>query len=131
MKGKLSITRRVEGNGDGVISLTMIDETSGAKFLDVEIDLASFAETLTGLARVEVNYSLENLELVGRTRETKRVFIAERKSGPRLSKADTAAGWVHWNGYGNHHNSTTKDGVSGYECSVIRYLDEPDNFPEE
>lgn len=131
MNGKLSITRRMNGDGSGIINLTMIDENSGAKFLDAEIDLASFAEALTGLARVDVEYELENLEIVGRTRETKRVFIAERKTGVRLSKADVAEGWQYWSGYGNHHNSKIKNDVSGYECTVVRYLDEPDNFPEE
>lgn len=128
MKGNISISRR----NDGMITLSIIDTASGRKAVSVEMSATTLGEALTGAARLDVDFELENLELIGKTKELKTVWLKDRgKKGPRLSKADVAEGWEAWSGYGNHHYSEERNGVDGYKVSLARYVETPDVFEME
>lgn len=125
MKGNISISRR----NDGMITMSIIDTASGRKAVSVEMTPQTLGEALTGAARIDVDFTLENLDLIGKTKESKKVWMKDRgKKGPRMTKADVAEGWEVWSGYGNHHYSKEKDGVAGYEVALARYVETPDVF---
>lgn len=128
MKGNLSISRR----NDGVIMLSIIDSACGRKIVSVEMDAKTLGEALTGAARLDVDFELDNLDLMGKTKELKTVWLKDRgKKGPRLAKADVAEGWEAWSGYGNHHYSEERNGVAGFKVSLARYVETPDTFEME
>ena len=125
MKGNISISRR----NDGMICLHIIDNACGRTVVSVEMNAQTLGEALTGAARLDVDFELNNLDLLGKTKELKTVWLKDRgKKGPRLSKADVAEGWEAWSGYGNHHYSEERKGVPGYKVSLARYVETPDVF---
>lgn len=128
MKGNISISRR----NDGMVCLNIIDVACGRTVVAVEMTPQTLGECLTGAARLDVDFKIENLEYLGKTKEIKKVWMKDRgKKGPRMTKADQAEGWEVWSGYGNHHYSKEKDGVAGYEVSLARYVETPDIFEME
>lgn len=128
MKGKISISRR----NDGVICLNIIDEACGRTAVSVVMSPQTLGECLTGAARLDVDFTLENLDLLGKTKEIKKVWMKDRgKKGPRMKASDIAEGWEVWSGYGNHHYSKEKNGVAGYEVALARYVETPDVFEME
>jgi hypothetical protein len=71
LEGQISISRPSGGDRDGeYVSITLKDNKSRIEFLRVEVDLARFAEALTGLSCVPVTLNVRSLDLVGRTRIT-------------------------------------------------------------
>lgn len=125
MKGKISISRR----NDGVITLSIIDNACGRTVVAVEMSPQTLGECLTGAARLDVDFQLENLDLMGKTKELKTVWMKDRGSkGPRMKASDIAEGWEVWSGYGNHHYSEERNGVAGYKVSLARYVETPDVF---
>ena len=57
---------RPSGAGDEVIRIAIMDETSRARFVELEIGLADFTSVLTGLSEVKCNGTVRNLEVVGK-----------------------------------------------------------------
>ncbi|MFA7287151.1 MAG: hypothetical protein WC052_05815 [Patescibacteria group bacterium] len=129
MKGNISISRRNDGN----VSMTIIDSASGRTAFSATFSPTTLGEALTGAARQDIDFELENKDIIGKQRETKHVWVKDRgKKGPLLKKKDVEEGWAPLGGhYGNHHYTKEKDGVHGWEISLVRYVEIPDVFEME
>lgn len=68
-KCSLSISRPSYGDGREKISIRVKDESSRIEFLEIEIDLVSFAKAITGLSEVKCEMVTRRLEHVGKTEE--------------------------------------------------------------
>ena len=126
LKGHLTISRPQCGGGEKYISITFVDEKSSAEFLAAKIDLANFAEALTGLGRVECSFELRP-SLVGKTEEIKDVEVIVSDGAYSLTDKqleDILApyernGWKgHLRDLKNHHRRTTH----GYTVTFERYV---------
>lgn len=64
MKGKLTITRpnRLENE---VVEIIIRDDACKSDFVKVEIPLDDFTRAITGQARIDVNLTVKDLEVVG------------------------------------------------------------------
>lgn len=137
LKGRLSISRNTNTNtGDNSLVITVEDAESHRKFLQINISANDLIGALSNLYGQNCTYTInEKAALNGHRQETKKIFIAERKSNSaedaRIPKKYAKHGWAYWGGYGNHHNRTTKDGKDGYICSMIRYVAPTTDFEEE
>ena len=74
LKGNISITRPCSYDGKEYISVQIECEESHTRFIDLEIGYKEFAQALTGLSSVPVEFKVRNLESVG-----KRKVITRRK----------------------------------------------------
>lgn len=76
MKGSISISRPTYGNGDKFIVITVTDDSSQARFIDVKIGYEQFTEALTGISGVEIDFDVRALSYVGMkmVREKRRIL---------------------------------------------------------
>lgn len=80
LPGKVSISR-VHSSHDGVshhgdyMNITIVDENSGVEFVDVQVDIKTFMDVLTGLARQPCEFELRLPELVGMVKEGKSELV--------------------------------------------------------
>lgn len=80
LAGKLSISR-VHSSHDGVshhgdyMNITIVDESSRVQFVDVQVDIKTFMDVLTGLARQPCEFELRQSELVGMIKEYKSLLV--------------------------------------------------------
>ena len=68
LKGKIDITRPSRYDGKDVISITLKDDSSLVRFLEIELSPETMMMALTGLSGQEVEFKVRNLELVGKKR---------------------------------------------------------------
>lgn len=136
MKGKISIGKvtccgRPE---EDYISITVEDELSSINFLEVKMDLESFAKALMGLGNVPVEFELRGLDRVGKRYEykTEQVYVPNDHTGftsddlidKAVSKKETD-GWIgSRRDCKNQHNMVDcdKEGVT-YNVHFCRWVD--------
>lgn len=77
LKGKLTISRPQGSRLDDEphISITLMDADSGCEAVEVRINLASFAEALTGMGHVACEFSWNDSGIIGKIREHKQVEV--------------------------------------------------------
>lgn len=132
MKGRLQITRW----SDDTVHIQIEDALSGIRFVDVEMDLTTFAQAITSMS-VGVNFESSSLHLVGMTRENKQVALTRSKPYNGSWNDDAAMeecvredlarhetdGWVgSWRDAFNNHN-LVKGTVETYRVGYTRYVD--------
>ncbi len=139
LKGKITISRPTSTHRDPYVSITVIDAESGTEAVEVQMDLASFAEALTGMGRTECEFSWNDSGRIGKIREIKQVpvFVPD---GPWDDRRDDAARAlaVHevdgWHGSvsdaTNHHRSMQREASGGKQGSwqsvgFERWVDPP------
>lgn len=71
-KGNITISRPSNFDGTDVIRIVVRDEKSRVTFLELEIDPALFAMSLTGRSEQECNFELYKTEFVGKTKVTEK-----------------------------------------------------------
>ena len=130
----LSIGRAAEtDDGKTAFRLSVKDNNTGFRLLEVTIDGAELMNALANLMDrpCKLEFDERGMSHYGKRRETMSYKILERKSGAKLPAKLVAAGWEHWNGYGNHHAARTDDqGRRCYLCTLIRYVECDDFEPE-
>jgi len=77
LQGKLSISRVHCGHGDDYMNLSIVDESSGVQFVDVQIDIKTFMDVLTGMARQPCEFELRRPDRVGMIKEGKTVLMPQ------------------------------------------------------
>lgn len=69
LKGNITISRPHGGTSNNdVIRIAIQDEMSRARFVEVEVSLADFAQAITGLAFTPATLRVDRLEVVGKNR---------------------------------------------------------------
>jgi hypothetical protein len=132
MKGNITISRfsNYREEDDKSVSISIEDEASGTRFIEVRMTPRDFMLALTGQGYVDVDFELR-ADLVGKRREIKtenipvsdysvsddeieEVLAAYEVDGWRASRGDLK----------NHHNHIgDEDGRDYYSVGFIRYLD--------
>lgn len=116
LQGKISISR-VHSSHDGVshhgdyMNVTIVDESSGIQFVDVQVDIKTFMDVLTGLARQPCEFELRQPEFVGMVKEMKSELVpkpewhATEKDLDGILASFEVDGWTATReNIKNHHN---------------------------
>lgn len=130
MKGTLTISNPMYGCGKKKIRIDVTDETSRTRFLALELDLAAFAEAITGLAGIECDIDVHNLDRVGKKLEKReieflvaeKVWLHDKELAIDLAKAATPEGWVADTYYGSKDSFFTKDGDQWARTTIRRWV---------
>jgi len=132
MKGKLTISRPMYGDGREAISIKVKDSASRTSFLEVEIGMADFAKCLTGCAEIECDISVKGLCYVGMTKETKTIDIlcpsglygeAQEEAATLLARKHEIDGWICDGYWRNQKSFFQKNGETWAMASFYRYVD--------
>ena len=70
MKGSLTISRPQYSCGKRAVRIEVEDDLSCVRFVTVEVPLEAFAEALTGMACVDVDFDVRGLQYVGMRKVT-------------------------------------------------------------
>jgi hypothetical protein len=132
MKGSITISRfhNYRDGDDMSISITLTDETSRTRFLEVRMTPRDFANALTGQGEVSVEFDLR-AQHVGKKLEVKAEKIPVSGYAPPADEIDRLLleyevdGWMaSTEDFHNHHRyGTNKDGSSYYAVSLVRYVE--------
>ncbi len=109
--GTLSIHRTTSGDGP-YVSITLTDDRSRLRVVDLRVELLEFAHAITGLAEQGVSYRVNKSPDVGKKKEVEECIVAvpegrdEWEQQARDIVRDQAAdGWdVRLSDLMNHHN---------------------------
>jgi hypothetical protein len=132
LKGHLQISHYF---GTDIFRIEVEDDSSGIKFLEVELDAKTLMLALTAQYS-ECEFELRGVEHVGKTRETKKVVVALEQD-VRYDTTDEEKrallapyevdGWIgHARDLGNHHNLcrvNNDKGTVAYEVGFHRFVD--------
>lgn len=66
LKGKVSISRIKSNKEEDTVVITLHDELSGVKVIDIEIGMLEFAQVITGLSYIECEFNLNTSGTVGK-----------------------------------------------------------------
>ncbi len=142
LKGKITISRPTSSHAEPYVSITVIDELAGREAVSVEIELANFAEALTGLSRVPCKLEWNDSGVIGKIRETKtepvfipgKVYASNRDEIARNALANHETdGWTgSVSDATNHHRRIDRrspEGLDGAWQSVHfeRWVDAPED----
>lgn len=117
-KGKISIGRVHCNINPGYIRITIVDDRSGITFAEVEMDLQSFAEALTGQGNMPMEFATRGLDKIGMQYENKFVEVFIRTDDPNGKEyaIERAVGHHEIDGWlgnrddcKNHHNYVRKE----------------------
>jgi hypothetical protein len=128
MKGNITISRPTYGDDRKLITIQVKDRESVTRFLDIEIEYDNFAQLITGLSEVEIDFTVRDLEHVGKVREVKELefpigsgFDDRKEVAIREAKKHTPDGWVCDNYFGSQTSFFTKDDVSYARTTIKRW----------
>lgn len=128
MKGNITISRPSYGDGRKIITIQVKDHDAVARFLDIEISYENFAQLITGLSEVDIDFTVRDLDHVGKTREIKplmfpinagfddRVDVAIKEA-----KKHTPDGWIADTYFRSQNSFFTKDGIEYARTSIKRW----------
>lgn len=142
MKGKISISKVTILSGkreEDYMSITIEDKSSGVQFLEIKMDLLDFAQALTGLGCMPIEFELRGLENVGKKFEHKTIEVTIPRDQITLTVEDKsinkAVGGYEVDGWmgskedcKNHHNFVKTFRSNGidfwvYRVHFWRYID--------
>jgi hypothetical protein len=134
-KGKITISRWSGGARGGGISIELTDETSGTRFLNVEMSIEDFGGAITGMSYMDCEFGLR-AQNVGKIRESKSMVIPFKNTDYKKREEDEITslapfevdGWRGSHGdLGNHHRSAwvDADGWHCYRVNFTRFVDAP------
>lgn len=145
LKGKITISRP-QGRTGSCAAISITDELSGIRFVEMEFNLSDFAEALLGVAYVEGEMEVRGLDKVGMKREhkTMKVFLPKKYEQIKCDDAAYEAvlkpyetgGWVGSiydlkNRKRKIYADATEDGAD-YNVSFTRWVEvtgEEDDVP--
>jgi len=129
MKGNITISRPSYGDGRKLITIQVKDRESVTRFLDIEMELDKFAELLTGLSEVEIDFKVRDLERVGKVREEETIefrigsgFNDRKKVAIEEAKKHTPDGWICDNYFGSQTSFFVKDDISYARTTIKRWV---------
>lgn len=129
-KAQLTITRPTYGDGRKKIKISVRDIDARFEFLELEIDLASFTECLTGLSHVNCDMKVKGLENVGKKRESKTIEFEmsennhrSKEEAIRLSKEVTPDGWICSGYFGSKDSFFRINGKPYARTTISRWVD--------
>lgn len=108
MKAKITISKPQGGNGDQYIAIKLQDKSSGVQILEFDIDLASFADAITGLGNVEGEISrligADHFWKIGKKCEVKNEYFDGEKHKLHANDSElrkfieskSVDGWTLW-----------------------------------
>ena len=130
MKGKLTISRPSYGDGRRKISINVKDVDAGIRFLELEIDLDSFAEAITGLSEIECDLKVMALHNVGKKIERNKIEfklpsddICDRKylAEEELDKV-IPEGWSSMETFSSQNSFFKVDGEPWARANIMRWI---------
>lgn len=130
MNGKITISKTTDNRNNKEIRITIEDSASSISFVEARISLENFAEALTGLGFVDIDFKVRGLENIGKTRERKTVEINLGKTGYdglrelALSEARKieSDGWVCDGYFSSQYSFRYKDGNTIFSAGFVRYV---------
>lgn len=130
MNGQITISRPQRSDDRKYIQIEFHDGSSGVNFLTVRVDLADFAETLTGLARNPCEFELRP-ELVGKIHQHKEEFVPckERYVSNESDRAIIAAEALEpfevdgWKGRAGDLFNPHRRNQEGARVTFVRYVE--------
>ena len=131
-KAKLNISRPSYGDDRRKIAISVIDTDAGIEFLELEIDLADFAECVTGLSHVECEMEFRGLENLGKVSEKEKIefkvsdsYIYKDRNKEAIEKAklSTPPGWEASEYYGSQNSFFTKGDEMWARTTITRWVD--------
>jgi len=130
-KAKLTISRPSYGDGRKKITIRVEDDDAVIRFLDIEMDLADFAECITGLSYVNCEMEVRGLENVGKKRESMPIIFEmtavdyDVKVDTAIKLAEEAApeGWVCSSYFGSQDSFFYKDGKYYGRTTAYRWVE--------
>ncbi len=132
MKGNITIL--VDGKG---ARIEVEDESSGIRFLKINLSAEQFMACLGRLANVECDINLKGIELIGKNRETsKHEFkipaelynrrYKERdyfdKAAQELAQSQLTDGWIADSYFGSQGSFFQKDGERWARVTIRRWV---------
>jgi len=132
MKGNITIL--VDGKG---ARIEVEDESSGIRFLKINLSAEQFMTCFGRLANVECDIDVRGLDLIGKTRETgKHEFkipaelynrrYKERdyfdKTAQELAQSQLTDGWIADSYFGSHGSFFQKDGEQWARVTIRRWV---------
>lgn len=132
IKGKISISRITSNTPRGSwVRISLEDENSYTRFLDVDIDFEQFGNVVTGQSDRPCDIELRGLDLLGKKHEHKIEFIkffrdADKEENNKVIDAYEVDGWeARRSDLKNHHNYVAAKSDEDQECykiSFVRYV---------
>jgi hypothetical protein len=131
-KARVTISKLI-GRNDSKMRLEIEDEISGITFVSVELTLENFAKAITGMAMVEGEMRVGELELVGKKREMKKETVSVENVNLKYEELVKLAapfeidGWQNLLHKGSRFDVTqNKKGEMSYTIPFVRWIDAPD-----
>lgn len=126
LAGTLTISRPSTGG----VTISVRDEASGARFLEVSISHEEFSQALGALSSRPVSMVVRGLDVVGKTRITERRTVtapgqafSRDNWGAWLQENAQEDGWILDTYLGSQHSVGHKDGNTILNYSVFKYVD--------
>lgn len=139
MKGKISIARFMSNREpERGISITVEDELSGVRFLEVTMSAETLGNVITGLGGQDCEFELRGAELIGLKQEHKEESIAVPEFPGRLSEKQInlllspyeVDGWMgRGSDVNNHHRYDNKSKT--VRVTFFRYVPVPGERKEQ
>lgn len=139
MKGRISISRFMSNRKpERGISITVEDESSGVRFLDLTLSAENFGNAVTGLGSLECEFELRGTDLVGLKQEHKEESVAVPEFPGRLSDKQISLllapyevdGWMgRGQDLNNHHRYDNKSKT--VRVTFFRYVAAPTRTGEQ
>jgi len=129
MKAKLTISRPSYGNDKEKILITVRDDKSRTRFLEIEMDYSTFAEVLTGASESECDMQVKDLDKVGKSRETGSIefkmpnTLTDRKQlAGEIAKINCPEGWTPDLYFGSQSSFFYKDKETWARTRILRWV---------
>lgn len=131
MNGKITISKTSDNRGNKDIRIRIEDDASYINFVEARMSLENFAEALTGLGFVDIEFDVRGLENVGKTRERKTIEINLGKIGYDVDRKSLAMikarelesdGWVCDGYFSSQDSFYHKDGNTYCRANFLRYV---------
>ena len=123
---KVSISR----NSHDMVSISIVDDASGIEFVDIEMDLATYGATITGLSRQAATGVVRGLEHVGKTlvRESRSIFCPLKNASREeqrewLREHGKEDGWIVDTYLGSQSSVGYVEGGVMLNYSVRKYVE--------
>lgn len=132
MDGKITFTKKYGYEDDSKINIQVRDLKSRSVFIEVSMNMDNFADAITGRGEVECSFKTNNLENVGKRKETKRISV--KMPGKRychtqdereeLALEHTPKGWQPSFYFGSKDSFSYSGDDTIMHFDVFRYVDE-------
>ena len=129
--GKITISKPTRGDGEDRIEISVKDNSSRNRFVNISMTLEDFAKALMGLDEVNCEHKLIKPEIVGKVKEIETLefkipsaTISDRKSvAAAIANEEIPEGWELWDSFSSQNSFFSIGDTSMARCKIIRYVD--------